>query len=401
MAVFLLAAVAAVEAVKMDSKAADMSTTQLLEMKNKLQHKLEMNQRPDSEEKRIFIYFKEMIENVSIPRLLNSSRLADSTIINAWNVVIECSNQLETARTDTWGNRARDFYTARYVHNECRNNQSTSISACVGCKAFVDGWVSPPADQLTDDRTPVMHNTHTAAQTGAVFGTPNTYVGIKNWFEQYNSWHCPEVECPGNNGWGTRKECLNLCNQDCAQQIQDNHNSAENCSTWETGFEHSVCDWRLDVSLTCNDFKTCKNQSDVTYGNIVDTETKLLESRIVEYRIMKTILCFIDLLTSEARPTRQQRLDCQQDWPIDDLQLYYPHIQYQDVNTTTYIPGSDDCTCTEYPAGPNGCLTTEVHENYTTMSAPCDAGFEATHYHPQQWWVDGIQFDVECEVCAV
>merc|ERR1719326_2053576 len=342
-------------------------------------------------EKKVFEYFKQLIINTSLPRLTSSAEHDNKTILSQWNSVINCSNVLSlhrnvqwSALNTTWTEKKDDLW-------DCRERQSqsnTSNTACSNCQGMVDQW-DPPATALPagNERVPVFHTTATAeASALASYGDDRKFTTLTSWFTEYHNFHCTTRDCPAPmSGHGTWKDCHDECTAACTTEIIENGNQAENCSQLQGEFEVATCNWNDDITSSCQQFEDCKADHDPVYNTTIAQTHESSRRREVEYQIMKTIVCFIDLLTSDTRPTLADKQGCQKQWPMDMFTLYYPHVEYQTEDATVYIPGSSDCTFLNYPAPASGCPAGEVHTHHYSDSIPC-TNFVEQYYQSASWY---------------
>jgi hypothetical protein len=375
-------------ALKMDSSLAvtELGTVQLMEMKNNLKHKLDLNEMASPGEKKVFEYFKQLIINTSLPRLTSSAVKDNQTILRTWNNILNCSNVLASHRDVHWSALHNTFTETRERHDECRSTQFNPNTTCNNCEAMVGTW-TPPGGSLPGDRVPVYHTTATVEANNYVsYGDERSYGALSSWFAEYHSWHCGIHNCPApTSGTGTRMECHEECLEACVTSITEHTNRVENCSQWQDDFESATCDWKDDITSACTQFADCKTDHDGVYNTTIAQTHESSRRREVEYQIMMTIVCFIDLLTADTRPTADDKVACQKHYDMDMFVLYYPHTQYQDEDATVYVPGSSDCTCLTYPAPAGGCPVGDVHVHHYSGATPC-ANFEETYYAPEQWY---------------
>jgi hypothetical protein len=275
--------------------------------------------------------------------------------------------------------------------DECRNNQSQitkTNTTCTECQGMVNAW-SPPDDALPagNQRVPVFHTTATAEQSAlASYGDDRTFTTLTGWFTDYHNFHCTTRPCPSpSDNSGTYMDCHAECVEACNTEMIELENIAQNCSQLQEEFEVSTCNWNDDISSSCQQFEDCKADHDPVYNTTIAQTHESSKRREVEYQIMKTIVCFIDLLTSDTRPTLADKQGCQKQWPMDMFTLYYPHVEYQTEDATVYIPGSSDCTCLNYPAPASGCPVGEVHTHHYSDSIPC-TNFVEQYYETASWY---------------
>jgi hypothetical protein len=335
----------------MDSSLAvtELGTTQLLEMKNNLQHKLELNEMASPGEKKVFEYFKQLIINTSLPRLTFSAEHDNKTILRNWDNIINCSNTLTAHRNVQWSALHTTWTQKKEALWECKEEQSqnNNNTICSNCQSYVGNW-NPPDTPLPGDRVPVFHTTATVESSELVsYGDDRKATTLRTWFLEYYNWHCTVQYCPQPStiGSGTHKDCHEECTTACTTDIIENGNHAENCSQLQDEFVVATCNWNDDITMSCQEFANCKTDHDNEYNTTIAQTHESSRRREVEYQIMMTIVCFIDLLTSDTRPTAADKQGCQKQWPMDMFTLYYPHTDYQEEEANVYVPGSSDCTC--------------------------------------------------------
>jgi hypothetical protein len=360
-----------------------------MEMKNNLKHRLDLNEMASPGEKKVFEYFKQLIINTSLPRLLFSANHDNETILRTWNNVINCSDSLIYHRNIEWSALHTTWTEKKAAHEQCRTKEAESSqennTECTQCNDHFRS-LNPPTQTLPYERTPVFHTTATAEQSpNAEYGADRKYLDLLTYFAAYNGWHCDAHHCPATDGYVTHLECQQACNVACVTETVEHQNLVQNCSNGQDEFEAATCAWNDDITNACQQFADCKKDHDPVYSTTIAQTHESTRRREVEFQIMKTIICFIDLLTADERPTATDKANCQKHYPMDMFTLYYPHTQYQDENATVYVAGSSDCTCVNYPAPASGCPVGELHTDHYSNSIPC-TGFVEEYYMPQPWY---------------
>jgi len=355
-----------------------MGTAQLLEMREDLKAKLESGEEASPDEKKFYLYFKQMIINTSLKNINDTFAEDQLEVKTAWDATVKCDTDLKRQRDGEWTKLSQNVTQNHDAVKECKNT-TTDTDVCDTCDDLISDLIgsSPPQAPMPVDRVPVFHDWLSSQKDDLVFyGDANTYNQLKNWYELYNQWHCSEdFSCPVTDppSTMTKHKCIKACVEEC-KTVTTNHiaNQAE-CDASQSTFERSVCLFNSDVTHTCAAWKECRENRDPAYAstkkNVADNEAR----RKIEYKIMMTIICYIDLMVENAKITAEQKTGCEKEGDTSFLD-----ITYYDVGTAW--PGVLDCKCDVLPS-PQACPPLAVHAAWGLHHpTPCSTEFVGEWY---------------------
>jgi len=368
-----------------------MGTTQLLEMRDDLKSKLESGEEASEDEKKFYLYFKQMIINTSLKNINDTWQEDQTEVKTAWDATVRCDTDLSRHRDDAWQKHSQTVTENHGAVEECSNNTNgNETEICDKCDDMIEDLIgsNPPQAPMPVDRVPVFHDWLSSQKDDLIFyGDANTYHQLKNWYELYNQWHCSEdFSCPIQDPplQMSKHQCIKQCTEECRVVTQNHVVQVKECEGHQSTFERSVCAFNSDVTHTCAQWKECRETRDPAYSStkasVADNEAR----RKIEYKIMMTIICYIDLMVAHKKITAEQKTGCEKEWDTSFLD-----ITYHDVGTAW--PGVLDCKCDVLPA-PNACPPDAVHAAWGLHEpTPCTTEFVG------EWYGD---FPYNQKICA-
>jgi len=391
-------------------KSGQMGMTELVQMREDLRARLDSGVRINDSERSTWIMFQNLIENTSIAYILEEFRAEGEALNESWDKVVECHTNLTTDHT-TWGTQKTDKDTKEGEHDTCRTNQpdDNCNETCTNCRTYLENLLSspPPSGSIESSpgvhRVPVFNDCDDSSCWGN-YGNDEENATLSAWFKKYHDFHCEvDTDCPdGANGAVVSKKpyaCWQHCTTACANEISNYGDNETACETDQNEFETAACLFITTVTDDVDTYENCRSGPNGNDGKDAAYNTKkglietLEERLVVEYQIMKTIVCYITLILkpNDQAITESERTACEQYYPMEipTLAIYYPSNYapfngangWEEVNAQCLnFPNAASCPCND-GTDPGFCGFDETSPSMTDCAA-----FEAEYYTGKAWY---------------
>jgi len=325
-------------------------TTSLLAMKAQLKSKLDMGERLAPEETTFFTDFLNFLENTSLANINASFATAQEQIDAAKAQFDNCAAH----------------YKETHEHGEVYNHQATVNSKeqeHLACRAIEETlW---PRPNVTCKQNLDQNFVATLAPPTTDYPGKELWADalMTQWLEAYHSWHCVSP---------VKKETFDTLAGACKSDADAAKNQRILCKQKQKSFEIAFCSYTRSVSSSCSVTNDCYGGALINYGTVVKENSVEVEYLKVEYQIIKTIICYIQLLIGTGEITTAKKEQCEQHWDDAFLTLNTHSLEIPDTPTC-----EPNVTAGEFPVEPKPCSAAFIDHYYvnkldaTTPAAVC------------------------------
>lgn len=301
-------------------------TASLLAMKTQLKSKLDLGEKLDNDETIFFSDFMEFLRNTSLKNINLTHEGDQQEIDDALAEVVACNSALLGSQTTgQWSTTLTSQNTSEGSHKTCRDEEVVKWQAPnTTCAGTLDGFVNSFS---------ASHAALPAFPGWNAWGTVQNQP-LVNWLDDFHELHCAQ------NARSTFVSHAETCEEDAIE--------AKNHRIWckhnQTQFEQHVCSHRDVVKLDCDTLDGCYANESARFQTTVDANVAENEYLKVEYTIIKTIICYIELLIGDASQiTDENKRACEGPYDTDFLNLVIPALVAKDsCELVTRVPCTAD-----------------------------------------------------------
>lgn len=109
--------------------------------------------------------------------------------------------------------------------------------------------------------------------------------------------------------FGSKKDIFEIKRVPCESATEDLKNKMDECEEFQTGYESKFCELQQHRTLMCSTRTTCVTNANDDHQNLTDAITPLSDERHREARLIKHVICLINLLVTDADLTNLEN-DC-------------------------------------------------------------------------------------------
>jgi len=276
-------------------------TSSLLAMKAQLKSKIERGEALTDQEKEFFQDFMNFLINTSLKNI-NETHESDQNELNtAAEAIQSCNQQLsDNQGHGPWFFAVSNVSYLESHHLECRQNESTLWPATnQSCTSKLDWETS----RLTPPQT---------VYPGVDAWNASSMI---DWLDEFHHWHCVS-----NHSGDFETE-----SQNCMQHSATALGKRGECNNVQKSYETNYCNMKTVKGHACSTLDTCFDTNRGFFETLKADKIADNEFLKVEYRIVKTIICYIGLLMEgDAAMTEERKSACEIDWPYPFLELVMP-----------------------------------------------------------------------------